>query len=160
MHQELEFLRPIYMKQLVYVILLLGISLEYSSAQQILYGRVKNEAGYPVRDVNVFQKEFFNMSRTDSRGIFNYTVDSTLVDTLFFQRDGYVGAQLVISDTLSSPLHIAMITDEGGWEYRGQRHWSPQGGGWRFNAEILPRKYDVFQEELGLENIETLNRVV
>jgi len=147
------------MKQVVYVLLLLGFGLEYTSAQSVIYGRVKNEVGNPISDVNVFQKPFFNMSRTDNRGIFSYVVDSTLVDTIKFDRLGYIPFQLAITDTMTNPIHITLTIDEDDWRRVTNRHWSPQGGGLRFNADIVTEKFDAFESELGLENIETLNRM-
>ena len=147
------------MKQLIYVFLLLGFGLEYTAAQQVIYGRVKNEAGNPISDVNVFQKQYYNITRTDSRGIFSYVVDSTLVDTLTFDRPGYAGLKLPIRDTTMSPVHMVLQIDESEWRRGMTPHWSPQGGGLRFNTDIVREKFDAFENELGRENIETLNRM-
>jgi len=147
------------MKRIVYVILLLGILLESSQAQQVVFGRVKNENDNPLVDVNVFQQQYYNMSRTDSRGIFSYVVDSSLVDTLTFDRVGYAPFQIAITDTMTSPVHIELQVDEEEWRRVTNRHWSPQGGGLRFNADIITEKFDAFEKDLGRENIETLNRM-
>ena len=143
------------MRRFHFVSVLLLIVASSVNAQQVIYGTILNSDSIPLFGVNIYQEAFYNSTRSNPEGKFRFVVDTTLKQQLIFEKEGYRIYSLDLSDSLQVPILISMEAE--GIKYRP--HWSPRGWGMKFNIDVLTEDFSAFTSDLGVENVETLNRV-
>jgi hypothetical protein len=145
------------MKFISFITMLLAISFS-STAQQTITGKVINEAGFPMMDIIVCQKQTNRCTLTKSDGSFKLTLDSDSPGIILFGYKGYISlmyalkpGEVVLPDLI---LQKDSTLDEGITKHLSKNQ--KKAVALAFEFPFYHIDFDAFEPFLGNKNIKMI----